>query len=268
MGDHTDHTEKSTPHELPLYQKVEVPSQTSETARQYMAQMVDSLDAILELDLASFAANKTLPAKLFELLSEALDCYDHYIEHIVTAEGWDVSCRRGCSACCEHELARGVTALEALNIYRHVRDWEDIGSLYEHAAENAVTFQQLLAEEMRREPGPLGPDDPRVTKAHLAYNRLKRPCPFLDREQGACRIYPVRPLVCRFFFNLSPAEWCDPDHEGYLKRETRCMDPYTAVQERLHAINQRLGIRVLHFLSGAFMTLAGNVMEGKPLQLV
>jgi Fe-S-cluster containining protein len=198
--------------DLPIYQEIVVQSQTDETARQYMEHMLGYLDAILKLDLEAFAETRTLPAKLFELWSAALDCYDRYIDHIIAAEGWRISCHRGCSACCEHELARGVTALEALNIYRHVRDWADIETLYEHAAQNMVTFQHLLAETMRADPRPLEPNDPRVTAAHLKYNRLQRPCAFLDREQGACRLYPVRPIVCRYFFNLAPAEWCSPEH--------------------------------------------------------
>jgi hypothetical protein len=39
------------------------------------------------------------------------------------------------------------------------------------------------------------------------------------------------------------------------------------VTERLHAINRRLGVRVLTFLSGAFASVAGQVMEGQPLKL-
>lgn len=131
-----------------------------------------------------------------------------------------------------------------------------------------LTFQRLLAEEMRADPQPLEPDDPRITRAHLQYNRLQRPCAFLDQAHGACRIYPVRPLVCRYFFNLSPAEWCTPDHASYLDRETRCIDPYKAVKECLNAVNRRLGVRVLNFLSGAFVSIAGEVMEGRPLKLV
>lgn len=257
-------------HKLPvLSHSITVPSQTDELSRQYMTQMIGYLDAILELDgLKSFAESKTLPTRLFELWSAALRCYDQYIEHIITAERWKISCARGCSACCQHELTRGVTAIEAITIYQYVRHWEDVGTLYENSAQNMLSFQRLLAEEMQADPRPLEPDDPRIITAHLKYNHLQRPCAFLDQEQGVCRIYPVRPFVCRYFFNLSPPEWCVPGHEAYLERETRGIDPYREVKERVEAINRRLGVRVLHFLSGAFVSLAGEIMEGQPLKLV
>lgn len=107
--------------EIPIYQAIEAASQTDEGARRYMAEMIEYLEAILALDLEAFAKTETLPAKLFELWPAALECYDRYIDHIIAAEGWRVSCRRGFSACCAHELARGVTALDALTIYRYVR---------------------------------------------------------------------------------------------------------------------------------------------------
>jgi Fe-S-cluster containining protein len=255
---------------LPIIERsVTVQSQTDETARQHMAQMLGYLDAILALEgLEDFAKTKTLPTRLFALWVAALDCYDKYIEYIISAEGWQISCRRGCSACCQHELARGVTALEAIAIYRYVRSWKDIETLYEHSGQNMVTFQQLLAAEIQADPRPLEPNDPRIVSAHLQYNQLQRPCAFLDQEQGVCRIYPVRPIVCRFFFNLSPAEWCVPTHEAYLERDTRGIDPHSVVKERIDAINKRLGVRVLHFLAGAFVSIAGEVMEGQPLKQI
>lgn len=69
----------------------------------------------------------------------------------------------------------------------------------------------------------------------------------------------MRPLICRYFFNLSPAEWCAPDHASYLDREIRCIDPYQVVKECLNGINCRLGVRVPNFLSGAFVSIAGEV---------
>jgi hypothetical protein len=70
---------------------------------------------------------------------------------------------------------------------------------------------------------------------------------------------------------IPPLEKClvvNPEHTAFLERDTRCIDPYQAVKARLHSINRRLGVRVLNFLSGAFVSIAGQVMEGQPLTLV
>jgi Fe-S-cluster containining protein len=239
-----------------------------EVAWEQMARMSDHLGSILAVGgLESFAGRGALPVRVFDEFSAALQCYDLFIAHVLKAEGWNVTCRRGCTSCC-HDLARGVTALEAIHIYRYVRPWRDVNAVYEGCGENSVVFQRLLAEEIRVTPGPLGPDDPRIVAAHVKYNRLVRPCPFLDRKEGACRIYPVRPFVCRHFFSLSPAGWCDPGHSSYLDRDTRCIEPHVQIKEHMKAINRRFGIRTLNFLSGAFVTIAGDVMNGRPLVTV
>jgi Fe-S-cluster containining protein len=248
-----------------IYQTIAVASQTDATANACMARMLDSLDGLLALDLEGFAARRTLPAPWRALWAEALAAYDAYIDHILAAEHWQPTCRRGCSACCRHELARGVGALEALAIYDRVHGWPDVDDLYRQCVENAAAFQRLLLGRLEADPRPLGPDDERVLDAHLAYNALERPCAFLDRATGACRIYPVRPLVCRFFFNFSPADWCAPSHRAYLERDARGIDPHRAAKQRLDAINRRLGVRMLNFLSGAFATTAAEVMQGRPV---
>jgi Fe-S-cluster containining protein len=161
-----------------------------------------------------------------------------------------------------------VGAIEALAIYHHVHPWSDVDAVYRRSAENAAVFQRLLIEQLKADPRPLAGGDPRILAAHLAYNRLERPCPFLDLETGACRIYPVRPLVCRFFFSLSPAPMCSPAHAGYLDRDTRCIDPHNAIKARIDEIDRRLGLRVLNFLAGAFARVVADVLEGRPIRLV
>jgi len=247
-------------------QEVVAVSQTDATARDCMAEMAQRLRNILALDgLEDFLRTHRLPGAFFDEYRAALDAYDRYIAHIIAAEGLDVSCRAGCSACCRHELARGITLVEVLAIYRFVRGWPDIGPVYEAAGENAVVFQRLLREELRQDPAPLGADDPRVYSAHVAYNREERPCPFLDQAEGLCRIYPVRPLVCRWFHNLSPPQWCEPSHPQYLARNAVGVYPYREINDLMADIARRLGVATLNYLSGAFAHVAGDVLQGRPI---
>ena len=242
-------------------------TQTDETARACMADMSAHLRSILAMEgLADFPATQALPAPFFAEYDAALAAYDRYIDHVLRGESLAVTCRAGCAACCRHELARGLTALETLAIYHLVRPWPDIGTLYEAAGENAVVFQRLLAAELAKGGGPLAAEDPRIVTAHLAYNRLERPCPFLDGAAGVCRIYPVRPLVCRWFFNLSPAPWCEPSHANYLERQAVGINPYHEVNTLMQAISERLGLRTLNYLAGAFAHLAGEVLGGAPIR--
>lgn len=260
--------DERAPEAVAPYETLVALAQTDACARECMAEMASALRAILGLEgLERFPSDKALPAGFFERYTDALCAYDRYIAHVLDAESLAVSCRAGCAACCAHELARGIGTLEILAIYRLVRPWPDIGAIYERAGENSVAFRRLLAAELARDPRPLGPDDPRVLSAHLAYNRLKRPCPFLDQAQGACRIYPVRPLVCRWFFNLSPAEWCDPDSPHYAGRNGLGIDPYREVKGLLAALGERLGVATVNYLSGAFVQIAGDLLEGAPIRI-
>lgn len=251
------------------YQSVVAFSQTDSVATECMDEMARHLESILALDgLESFIQSRELPALVFSAFDAALAAYDRYIAHIIAGESLAVSCRAGCAACCRHELARGVTLLEILRIYHHVRPWPDIGAIYDSAGESAVAFKRLLAAELKADPRPLTADDPRIVSAHLAYNRLGRPCAFLDQAQGACRIYPVRPLVCRWFFNLSPAQWCEPSHPSYLLRNCIGIDPHQHIKELLAEIETRLGVHTLNYLPGAFADVAGDLLEGQPIRVV
>jgi Fe-S-cluster containining protein len=244
-------------------------SQNDDESKAYMAEMITHLETMLALEgLEGFAEDRRLPARLFTEYGAALQAYDRYIAHIIAAEPLAVSCRAGCAACCRHELARGITPLEALVIYRAVRPWDDIGTLYEAAGESSVVFQRLLKRQLDADPRPLEPDDPRVLAAHLEYNQLQRPCAFLDLGQGVCRIYAVRPLVCRWFYNLSPAEWCVPSHPSYLDRHAVGINPYREVNRLMAAIGERLGLATLNFLPGAFVHVAGDLMRGQPIPVV
>jgi Fe-S-cluster containining protein len=245
---------------------VPAPSRADAESTAHMRTMAEHLDAILALaGLEDFRATGRLPAALFYHWEAALASFDAYVAHIIAAEGWQVSCRAGCSACC-HDLARGVGTLEAVALYRHVRPWPEIGALYEACGENMVAFQRRLAAELERDPRPLEAEDPRASAAHLAYNRERRPCAFLDRDTGRCRVYPVRPLVCRSFFSLSPATFCEPDHPRYLDREARIAEPFEGIKQRVAAIDARLGVRTLNFLSGAFVSVAGATLNGRPIE--
>jgi Fe-S-cluster containining protein len=97
-------------------------------------------------------------------------------------------CRRGCDACCRR-LANPpeMTAAEWRLLYR--------GLLQLPAAAQEVVAAQIMAlSERAAGPGQF------VT------------CPFLDQEQGACRVYEFRPAACRmygFYVSRDGNQWCN-----------------------------------------------------------
>jgi Fe-S-cluster containining protein len=114
----------------------------------------------------------------------------------------DTRCRRGCSGCCETPTAVfEVTAREWLAIEHHVLGGWDEGRRVRLASRfKAGHARHLMAY---RALGWLGHFEP---LAAWYFRRHGYVCPFL--EEGACGIYPVRPLVCRMYGHFTTrARW-------------------------------------------------------------
>lgn len=106
---------------------------------------------------------------------------------IASLEEQKPSCKMGCSACCSMAIA--VTAEEAQ-------------LLSDTAKERGVTINQQDLEEQRR----WGSKD--YGKSH---------CVILDKGTGACRLYDVRPMVCRRYAVTSDPAFCKPGWDQRLE---------------------------------------------------
>ena len=134
------------------------------------------------------------------------------IEH-ARAQGKTVSCRTGCGACCRQlvpispveaqslaELVAVMPAQRRTQIQRRfakaVHTLERAGLLDARMAEGRCA---LLSSAKQ---GASAWED--VSRRYFA---LQIACPFLEQE--SCSIYPERPLVCREYNAVTPAEWCN-----------------------------------------------------------
>lgn len=247
----------------------ETPVESHFYFRDQLTQMQRHLERVRDLpELPAFHQTRKLPAAFFEQFSAALACYDRLIDFVLqhTQTLPRVKCTKGCSNCCI-DLVRGITTPEIIHIYHHVRSWPDVKALFEYHRESAEQFMAILDAKRRPGEAGFGGDDPRVTEAHAEFNRLKRPCGFLDQETGCCRIYPVRPIACRYFFSLDPPEMCTPSHPRYFSRDTRTVHLPPEIHALLREISQRFGFRPLNYLSGAFCGFAAEVMRTRPIEV-
>ncbi len=238
--------------------------------REQIAEMTRELQALLAVPgLELFMQTRELPAAFFGHLNAALACYDRLIEFATRFDGSarDIQCKKGCCNCCI-DLVRGIFTAEIINIYHFVRAWPDVREVFEYHRESAERFMEILASMLRPGESSFGELDPRIVEAHVEYNRLERPCGFLDTQTGCCRIYPVRPIACRYFFSLDPPETCTPSHERYLRRHTRFVHLPVEIHRLLMEVGHRLGFRPLNYLSGAFCGFAAEVMRSRPIKLV
>lgn len=254
----------------PLEHKPE-PAEQEAVYRAHVAEIERHLRAILDLPgLDSFCETATLPRAFFEHFDAFLAEYDKLIDFVLSFSGDDrrIQCRKGCSNCCI-DLVRGMTTPETIRIYHHVRGWPDARQIFDYLKESTELFINILLQKAPNPQdlqGDQGQD--RIAESHMLYNMLNRPCGFLDQQSGCCRIYPVRPLACRYFFSIDPPETCSPLHVKYLNRQTRTVYLPAGIHALLREIEQRFGFRPLNYLSGAFCQFAAEVMRIRPIRVV
>jgi Fe-S-cluster containining protein len=133
--------------------------------------------------------------------------FDAAFAQRIETEGFAVTCKAGCSACCDQAVL--ITAAEAdLIISRH-RDLVR-AALPEFARQKRVLVE-AGAHDGPRDLAALMSDDVEEERAKMLANwyRQRIACAFLDPETKLCRIYDVRPLACRSHVVWTPAELCD-----------------------------------------------------------
>ena len=119
-------------------------------------------------------------------------------------KGKDISCRKGCGACCRQLVPISRTEGEALQALIEAMPAERRKAVRARfaAAEAAISAAGLTDQGGRSD-----------REISVAYFGLGVPCPFLEDE--SCSIHPDRPLVCREYLVTSPAELCaGPAQDG------------------------------------------------------
>lgn len=118
--------------------------------------------------------------------------------------GREISCRKGCGACCRQLVPISRTEGEALLALVEAMPKERRKAVRARFAEaEAAIVNAGLAERGARSDREMS----------LAYFALGIACPFLEDE--SCSIHADRPLVCREYLVTSPAALCaGPAQEG------------------------------------------------------
>lgn len=125
--------------------------------------------------------------------SQPLQPIDKQIESRVQAiraerDWWP--CRRGCDACCRH-LAHAPELSSA--------EWERVdAAVASLAAPNRAVVEQKI--------------DALLQQLIQQSSSSSVVCPYLDEQEGACRIYESRPIACRtygFFVARDHDQYCE-----------------------------------------------------------
>lgn len=182
----------------------------------------DTLTATAELRIGSqklqlkmlVPAGEVPPEVLLPSLQQLSDRVVKGVEDKVSRNGLEISCRKGCGACCRQLVPISPAEARLLAVIVEnmpeearaaIRDRFDqaVQRLQESSLqEQAVNYHRLPESE--------------VKSMGRAYFELGIPCPFLDDE--ACSIHPFRPLVCREYLVVSSPDHCATLAEEHIQR--------------------------------------------------
>ncbi|HOX47192.1 MAG TPA: YkgJ family cysteine cluster protein [Myxococcota bacterium] len=189
------------------------------------------IEALL-VELVDLDAPSPLAAGFRSRWVRILELFDRYAGVVVGASDYRTRCARGCSACCRHWID-DVCSFEAELLAAHLRErWPaEVPGWLARFLEAREEFARLADVAGSRE------------VACQAFVRLGRACPLLD-AQGACRVYALRPLVCRGFLSFSEPSLCDPAHPGHAGARTYLLDlegPAHELLDELDLAHERFG---------------------------
>ena len=156
------------------------------------------------------------PMRLAELAYGFLDISGKLTDLAVAREareGREVSCRKGCGACCRQVVP--LSPPEAWLIADIVAGMPpprqaEVRAAFAAAVETLARSGVKAAFSARME------RVEQMTAAALDYYRLGIACPFLRDE--SCSIHPYRPSICREYMVTSPAENCAQLGRGPIQR--------------------------------------------------
>jgi len=184
-----------------------------EATRQGLPNNIETEQLVLTIDLQTILgrvqgklALRNKEMRLAEFAWNAMVLDERLIALGVASEarnGRQVSCRKGCGACCRQAVP--ISPPEAWMLW-------DLVASFPHAEKAAVLsrFEQVktrLEHEgfgQRSLPSTASMDQ--VQELGLDYFRLGLPCPFLVEE--SCSIHPNRPSSCREYLVTTPPALC------------------------------------------------------------
>jgi Fe-S-cluster containining protein len=205
---------------------------TADALRREMTEIAFQMNTLPEID--TFPQTLRLSEEFFTLLDKLYRRFDMYADYIIDANDAEVNCTSGCGGCCNQAIM-GVYSFETINLYRIIRQWEDIQDVYNKLFDNGNEATKILKRNTDKRIQRLE-DDPGLKQALREYKKLEKSCALLD-DLGSCRVYDQRPITCRMYFGLGKPELC-MDEGGLNFR----LSPRTDTARYLKALSQRMSV--------------------------
>jgi len=133
--------------------------------------------------------------------------------------GKDISCKKGCSACCQRIMVP-ISPPEAFALAemmdRLPLDHRDRIEARLTTIRQRLKEAELLESLQELAESPQQRSDQDIDPINRAYYALRLPCIFLEND--ACSIYEHRPAACREYLVTSPAEWCQDTEKNPVQQ--------------------------------------------------
>lgn len=165
--------------------------------------------------------HKSRGAELIRLYKEL----DQEIENHFKKSDWHPPCKAGCYQCCYDDFDISQTEFDL--IINEMTKWppEQYKAVFEKALNQARTQVKEKPELMEmfssRFESVMYEQITRGRKNTLKENRNSFPCPLLDENTGKCRVYHIRPFVCRLYGTSDASMSDDSDRELCEKMPSR-----------------------------------------------
>lgn len=145
------------------------------------------------------------PQALLPILQGLSDSLSDLTVRRAVQLGKQLSCREGCGACCRHAVP--ITPVEARMLSEWLNEQQEdrraaLRERFRHAA--ARLEESGIARDLRE--GGSTKERESIHALGLKYFSLGIACPFLEEER--CTIHTIRPMRCREYLVVSPAEHC------------------------------------------------------------
>jgi Fe-S-cluster containining protein len=159
-------------------------------------------------------ANDVPPESLLPTLQELSNLIVEGVEQKVQKQGVEISCKKGCGACCRQHVP--ISPAEARLLTAVVNNMPDPGRL-EIEKRFAQAAQQLRESGIMDQAMNYHRLSEKETSAMVKdYFELGIACPFLEDE--SCSVHPFRPLICREYLVISSPKHCAGLDENNIQR--------------------------------------------------
>lgn len=132
------------------------------------------------------------------------ETFDEFFQKEAEASDITLACKKGCSQCCHTLVTATEEEVDEIVRYVNFMPWSNKRALVKKIATISKEWVDYYKKNQFR-----------IKRSPLAYIKDydKKPCVFLG-EDGACEVYPVRPVNCRGFSSLRPCSF--PEETEYF----------------------------------------------------